>query len=173
MTTHNGNKPCVTIFTDASVHHQRELSGWGGVILRDGEKVDVGGAFREHVSDITSAEIRAATNALHEASARGLLDGKPVIVLQIDNVAAISYLLGSNNAYRYTSSGHAYDVKHKPARRVPRVCDRPATDYVAALHERHNFVLMLRHVKAHKGRKGRHALNGVADKIAGVAAEND
>lgn len=165
-------RPCVTIFSDASLFPDDGRAGWGCSILAGDAQLEHGAAFKDPVEDILQAEVQAAACALHLAASRGLLAGEPVVVVQIDSTDAIGVILASDSRYRYSAGPHGCDraevrsLPHVPARCVAAVRS------IRAVFEAHKHSLYLRHVKGHRRHlSGRHRMNGRADKLARRAAE--
>lgn len=160
------DKPCVTIFTDASVLPSGS-AGWGVSIMFNKRKIDAGGTIKQPCRSSLIAELRAIGNGLAVAKNAGLLVDKPFVIVQNDNVGALGMILGSSSAYRHSPSGHGSDV-NIVATTVHDASQREVLDYIAGLHDEYAFVLMVRHVRAHNGRRGngRHRLNEAADRLA-------
>lgn len=159
-------KPCVSIFTDASVYPDGR-AGWGVFIMSDGGKVKTGGPIKQPCRSSLIAELRAIGNGMHVAESYELFKNKPLVIIQSDNTGALGMVLGSNDSYRWTPSRHRADVRVVPT--TPHDDEhRQVLKYISGLHEKYAFVLMVRHVRGHNGRRGegRHRLNEAADRLA-------
>ncbi len=110
-------KPCVTVFTDASFYHETGRAGWGVVAIRDGRYEEASGAFKTPCVSATDAELKAIANGLVCLKELGMLQDKPIVVLQSDSAEALAWLLASNSAYRHSHSQALLDM---PTKTSPR-----------------------------------------------------
>lgn len=165
-------RPCVTIFTDASYFPDTDVGGWGcAVVYGDKQMFEHAAKFKAPPDDSLQAEVQAAACALAVALAKGILEGQPAVVVQIDSTDAIGVILASDSRYRYSGGPHGRDVAAvRPLPHVPARCVAAVRE-IRRVRDETGMSLYLRHVKGHKKRlSGRHRLNDRANDLAKEAA---
>lgn len=164
----------MTLFVDASFCDRTGAGGWGAWAIRDdwGKGAFSGGSIKltgVQLSSSTTAEIAGIALALWRLKAAGSLDGLRVIMIQCDNVAALSYIfqhvpnatVNHGPKSKENKSGHIRD-KHKVKSPVVKKILQTIRETLKGI------TVELRHVKGHQnpGSGGRAWVNHQCDREA-------
>jgi len=140
----------VTIFTDASHCPNLKVGGWGMWAKSARGKVEFGGPLKKCLQNITEAELQAIVNGVYVALERGVALPGDTLLIQTDNIRALSILEtgGINLKKVSTSEIQIVDV-------LKRILDETGCSAI------------YKHVKGHRDHMGgRFHCNGRADKWA-------
>ena len=160
----------ITLFSDASVCHDHRVGGWAAWIKSDRGGLRLGGRFGVRVHDVTLAEAMAVVNGLHSGARDGaILPGDEVLV-QTDNDAVMSVLLGQARRRASKAAKTRRRLSWKELKRDVR--ERNAEiDAIAAGYSRIvdglDLAVRWRHVKGHRAVEDRRAaVNTHCDRVA-------
>lgn len=136
----------VTLFTDASFDHERQVAGWG-YWARDADRSDEGGGMlMGTVQTVGAAELRAVVEAVRRLAGQGMFERNHRLLVKVDNLAVVETLSGIRE---HGGLGNPF--------------------YRAELDElirANDLAAWFRHVKGHvsgRDRSARHWANGRAD----------
>lgn len=157
------SKPCVTIYTDASLCHATKVGGWGCWIkYAPGDAISVHGAFKTTVGNSDEAELMAIANGLHVALKRVSPEQKTLFVVVTDSQHAINYIEHARKRDTWRPGNKRKKLHEKKFLLAKAV--------LAMLPEGH--ALKVNKVKAHSGKDGaRSWCNRVVDKAAKSAMQ--
>lgn len=160
----------ITLFSDASMCHDRRVGGWAAWLKSDRGSMRLGAPFSVKVSDTTLAEAMAVVNALVCGVRDGLILEADCVLVQTDNDAVMSVLLGTARRKATPSAKRRRKLSWSQLRRD--VSERNAEiDAVATAFARvvsaRSLVVRWRHVKGHRGTMdARSAVNTYCDRVA-------
>jgi len=138
----------VSVFADASYHHESGAGGWAGWAKSDRGSHYEGGPIRTSLTSSNDAEFLAAVNAVHMALARGIALNGDNILLQSD-CQAVGHILARLGDY-------------------PTEIIKKARAHLMGLKFAHKLHITYRHVKGHSYRdEPRYAVNRLCDGLAG------
>jgi len=135
----------ITIFTDASYHHQSRAGGWGCWAKHNNGKLFRSGYFEKKIRSSSDAELAAAINGIYLT----LKEFNPTsgkIIIGIDNTRAIGMINGSM---------------------TPSATEQDMVVELKKLLKLYNMIIEARHVKAHVNRGDRrNFVNNLVDRAA-------
>lgn len=137
----------VTLMTDASHCTTTKAAGFGFWCVSNRGKLSGGKPFRGVVRDAYSAEAKGVANSLVIAFRSGIIQQGDKVIIQLDNLAVVSGLMGKSNKVR------------KDVMDVFR--------FIKNFKIENNIEIECRHVKGHTNKKdARFKANNHCDKIA-------
>jgi len=138
----------VSVFADASYHHESRAGGWAGWAKSDRGSHYEGGPIRTPLASSTEAEFLAVVNAVHMSIKAKITEKHDFILIQSD-CQSVEHILFKPN-YVMTSI-----IKRARA-------------HLMALRFEHQLSFSYRHVKGHSYKnEPRYAINRLCDGIAG------
>lgn len=166
-------KPCLTMFSDASIFPDRRRSGWGFWIKGDGrDSLSAGGPLKVFHDSSTVAELEAMANGLARARVTGYFrPDDRIIMLQTDSTEALSCLLH----VRPTIEISQHEASAPVNRRKKPLDARREAAVKAVLREidGQGLTPIIRHVRGHKAGNGRNWVNRLCDRLAKDGANQE
>lgn len=156
----------LTLFADASLHHETGAAGWGAWAIREGwpKGVIMGGPIKRKITSSTVAEMCALAAALWQLRAEDRLAEVKSFMLQSDSTEALSRLLCHLPNARISQHKSIKQPDIRPLQNDNKV-GREAIDAIAEIT--FGKQVWLRHVKGHNGTgDGRSWVNEVCDRQA-------
>lgn len=164
------SKMLISLFSDASMCHQKRVGGWAAWLKSDRGAMRLGAPFMVRVADTTIAEAMAVVNALSRGIRDGIILPGDVVLVQTDNNAVMGVLLGTaprkiNLEVRKRRKMSWSDLRRDVAERNQEILE--IAGVFSGLTSSGSITVRWRHVKGHKGNiDPRSAVNSYCDKVA-------